>query len=79
MWKYNISPEAALSQLCEGREVCDPNPGFKEQLKVYELMLKAANEAQAQSIFQKWLDTRYTGTWYSGTFRSMTTSRRSME
>jgi dual specificity phosphatase 12 len=66
MWKYGATPEAALKQLCEGREVCDPNPGFKEQLKVYERMLHAKDEAEQQRIFQKWLDTRYTGTWYSG-------------
>ncbi|KJY00101.1 hypothetical protein TI39_contig342g00018 [Zymoseptoria brevis] len=74
MWKYNISPEVALAQLCEGREVCDPNQGFKEQLKVYEFMLKAPNKAEAQSIFQKWLDTRYTGTWYSDYSDSTTTA-----
>jgi dual specificity phosphatase 12 len=68
MYKYGVSPEAALKQLCEGREVCDPNPGFKEQLKVYHTMLQTKDNAEQQGIFQKWLDTRYTGTWYSGTY-----------
>ncbi|KAF2789167.1 tyrosine protein phosphatase 3 [Melanomma pulvis-pyrius CBS 109.77] len=39
MWKYGRTWEEALEQLCEGRPVCDPNIGFKEQ-SVYQEWLK---------------------------------------
>lgn len=66
MWKYGVSPKTALEQLCEGRPVCEPNPGFQEQLKVYERMLKEEDEGEKKEIYGHWIKNRYTGTWYSG-------------
>lgn len=65
MWKFGVSPDEALSQLQEGRGVADPNPGFFEQLEVYEEMLKATNNAAAKRVYDDWLKTRYTGDWYT--------------
>lgn len=64
MWKFGVSPHEALSQLQEGRGVADPNPGFWEQLEVYDQM-KAAGVAEAKQIYGEWLKTRYTGDWYT--------------
>jgi dual specificity phosphatase 12 len=64
MWKYKITWEQALEQLCEGRPVCDPNLGFKEQLRVYHDMLNARDEKEADEIYQKWLKNRFTGEWW---------------
>lgn len=65
MWKYHISPVEALAQLNEGRPVCEPNPGFQEQLEVYHDMLRSGSEADAKLVYEQWLKTRYTGDWYS--------------
>ncbi|CZT18730.1 uncharacterized protein RCC_04574 [Ramularia collo-cygni] len=65
MFKYGVSPSKALEQLCEGRPVCEPNPGFQEQLRVYEKMLKAKDESERDGVYQHWIKNRYTGTWYS--------------
>jgi len=61
MRTYGISPLKALVQLCEGRPVCSPNPGFMEQLEIYSHMLKAESSAKSDSIYKKWLEERYTG------------------
>ena len=63
--KYGVSPRKALVQLCEGRPVCSPNPGFMEQLEVYSHMLKAKDDAESQQIYRKWVDERYTGDWWT--------------
>lgn len=64
MWKYGRTWEEALEQLCEGRPVCDPNIGFKEQLGVYQRMLNASGVGEADSIYQKWLEERFKGEWW---------------
>ncbi|EMD95557.1 hypothetical protein COCC4DRAFT_29269 [Bipolaris maydis ATCC 48331] len=61
IWKYNISPEAALEQLCEGRPICDPNPGFKEQLEVWSAMCRAGSEKEKKRIYERWEKDRFTG------------------
>lgn len=63
MQKYNLSRDDALDQLCEGRPVCSPNPGFMEQLAVFEQMLKAGNKDKAEQIYQNWLKDRFIGDW----------------
>ncbi|KAK4632357.1 Dual specificity protein phosphatase 1 [Fulvia fulva] len=63
MWKFGVSPDEALSQLQEGRGVADPNPGFWEQLEVYDTMLKVEDPAEAKRVYDEWLKTRYTGDW----------------
>lgn len=61
MGKYELSPDDALAQICEGRPVCSPNLGFMEQLEIYHRMLKASNDAEAEQTYWKWLDERYIG------------------
>lgn len=61
MWKYHLSVSVALEQLCEGRPVCSPNPGFMEQLDIYHRMLSADSKEAAEDIYQGWLESRYTG------------------
>ncbi|KAF2186378.1 tyrosine protein phosphatase 3 [Zopfia rhizophila CBS 207.26] len=63
-WKYGRSPEEALDQLCEGRPICDPNVGFKEQLQIYHRMLNAKDDAEAEAIYQTWLKERFKGEWW---------------
>ena len=61
IWKYKLSPAAALDQLCEGRPICDPNPGFKEQLEVWGEMCRTDNEEEKKSIYERWEKDRFTG------------------
>lgn len=35
MQRYQFSPEEALARLDNGRKYCEPNAGFKEQLRIY--------------------------------------------
>lgn len=59
MWKHNISAQQALEQLREGRQRCQPNPGFMDQLRVYENILNARSKADANSRYEKWVRQRY--------------------
>ncbi|KAJ4316665.1 hypothetical protein N0V94_005346 [Neodidymelliopsis sp. IMI 364377] len=61
MWKYHLTPAAALDQLCEGRPVCDPNPGFKEQLAVWEEMCGCGTEEEKRRVYEVWEKRRFTG------------------
>lgn len=61
IWKYRLSPTAALDQLCEGRPICDPNPGFKEQLEVWSNMCRADSEEEKARIYKSWEKERFTG------------------
>ena len=63
MKKYGVTSDQALMQVCEGRPVCDPNPGFKSQLVVYRTMLDS--DGNGERIYQQWLKDRYTGDWWS--------------
>lgn len=63
MQKYGIGRDEALAQLCEGRPVCSPNPGFMEQLEVFEAMLKAEDEQKSRAIYDDWLENRFIGDW----------------
>ena len=64
MWKYHLDATTALEQLCEGRPVCDPNPGFKEQLRVWEKMCKAGSEEEKKAIYEEWEKTRFRGEYW---------------
>ena len=64
MWKYDLDAGTALDQLCEGRPVCDPNPGFKEQLSVWERMCRARTEDESRSIYEDWEKTRFKGEYW---------------
>lgn len=61
MWKYKLDLKTALAQLCEGRPICDPNPGFKEQLEVWERMCRSGDEVERKAIYDEWEKTRFTG------------------
>lgn len=61
MWKFGFGRDDALSQVCEGRPVCSPNPGFMEQLAVYEKMLLKENEGKKQQLYDDWLKDRFLG------------------
>ncbi|KAF7187232.1 Dual specificity protein phosphatase 1 [Pseudocercospora fuligena] len=66
MRKYGKTPDEALAQLCEGRPVCEPNPGFMEQLDVYHHMLKAQSSSEYHNIYDDWLKNRDgTRDWYT--------------
>jgi dual specificity phosphatase 12 len=64
MWKHGVDANVALEQLCEGRPVCDPNPGFKEQLEVWERMCKSGDESEKKKIYEEWEKTRFTGEYW---------------
>ena len=64
MWKYHLDAKTALEQLCEGRPVCDPNPGFKEQLEVWGRMCKAGNEEEKKALYEEWAKTRFMGEYW---------------
>jgi dual specificity phosphatase 12 len=64
MWTYEMDATAALEQLCEGRPVCDPNPGFKEQLEVWERMCKSGDEHVKKEMYEEWEKTRFTGEYW---------------
>jgi dual specificity phosphatase 12 len=61
MWKFGFGRDDALSQVCEGRPVCSPNPGFMEQLGVFEQMLLKENEGKKQQLYDDWLKDRFLG------------------
>lgn len=64
MWKYGVGWEQALEQLCEGRPVCDPNPGFKEQLQVWERIIKNGDKDQRRAMYEDWEKSRFKGEWW---------------
>ncbi|KAJ4982899.1 Tyrosine-protein phosphatase yvh1 [Stagonosporopsis vannaccii] len=64
MWKYRLDAGSALDQLCEGRPVCDPNPGFKEQLSIWDRMCKSQTEDEGRTIYDTWEKTRFKGEYW---------------
>jgi hypothetical protein len=48
-------------QVEEGRPVCDPNSGFKEQLAVWGEMLKEKDDVKRQALYQEWAKNRFKG------------------
>lgn len=61
MEKYGVGVEEALRWVEEGRPVCDPNPGFKEQLMVWGRMLKEENEGKRRGIYEEWKRDGFSG------------------
>lgn len=63
MWKYGYGRDYALALVCEGRPVCSPNPGFMEQLDVYERMLARPprDKEGRREIYEAWLGNRFKG------------------
>ncbi|KAF2644469.1 phosphatases II [Massarina eburnea CBS 473.64] len=70
MWKFGVGWKEGLEQLCEGRPVCDPNPGFKEQLAVWERLLKCSGELERKNTYEEWAATRFMGTSWEWEARS---------
>ena len=57
-----LSADDALKQVCEGRPVCSPNPGFMEQLGVWRRMLDVGDdEGRVKEIYRKWKENRFVG------------------
>lgn len=54
MQLLRITPTEALSQLREGRGVCDPNDGFKHQLELYHRM-DMTDKVEEHPVYQTWL------------------------
>lgn len=62
MFKYGATANEALAQLCEGRPVCSPNPGFMEQLGVfYKMLEKKSDEVEVKKIYEDWEKGRFRG------------------
>lgn len=61
MWKYGVGMDEGLQQLCEGRPVCFPNPGFLEQLAVWQTMLQEDSQPSRARIYEQWLQGRFKG------------------
>lgn len=61
MWKYGVGMDEGLRQLCEGRPVCSPNPGFLEQLAVWQRMLGESSRTRRQHLYDEWLQGRFKG------------------
>jgi dual specificity phosphatase 12 len=63
MWKFGYGRDYALEIVCEGRPVCGPNPGFMEQLGVWERMLKRPlkDKEGKKRIYEEWLGGRFEG------------------
>ena len=73
MQRYNLSPDQALEQVCEGRAICQPNPGFMEQLDVYDRMRRTQTPAESEAIYQEWLKERWTGDYWTWETRARRT------
>lgn len=54
MHKFRLPLDEALEQLRRGRGVCDPNDGFKEQLRLYHEM-GFPDEIESKPRYQRWL------------------------
>ena len=61
MKEYELGWEEALRQVEEGRPVCDPNPGFKEQLAVWGKMLRENDGTRRQALYEEWAKSRFKG------------------
>jgi dual specificity phosphatase 12 len=69
IYHYALSPSAALEQLCEGRPVCEPNVGFREQLEVWAEMCavdrkeggKEESKKEKRRVYKRWMSGRFVG------------------
>ncbi|KAF2265488.1 phosphatases II [Lojkania enalia] len=64
MWRFGGTWEERLEQLCEGRPICEPNMGFKEQLNIWGKILDCTDEARRRGIYEGWVGNRFRGTWW---------------
>lgn len=54
MHHYRYSPEEALASLRESRPFCDPNDGFRAQLKVYH-EAEMTDDLEDSTVYQRWM------------------------
>ena len=54
MRRYSITPGQALSQIREGRPLCEPNDGFWKQLELYYEMATPESVDETPA-YQRWL------------------------
>jgi dual specificity phosphatase 12 len=52
--KYRIPPQEALEQLQRSRPICEPNPGFMQQLELYH-QLQAPVDLDREPAYQRWV------------------------
>jgi dual specificity phosphatase 12 len=71
MWKFGSGRDEALSQVCEGRPVCSPNPGFMEQLDVFGQMLAKGDEDEKRQLYDDWSRDRFKGFSHEWEVRAM--------
>lgn len=57
MQRMKIDPKRALEILQESRGVCEPNPGFMEQLWLYHSM-GSPQDIESDPKYQRWLYSR---------------------
>ncbi|KAL4819113.1 protein-tyrosine phosphatase-like protein [Aspergillus spinulosporus] len=54
-WQRNaLTPQSALALLRESRPLCEPNPGFMEQLNVYHQM-GCPDDVTSHPLYSRWL------------------------
>ncbi|KAI9780883.1 MAG: tyrosine protein phosphatase yvh1 [Geoglossum umbratile] len=52
--KYHVTPQVALEQLQRSRPICEPNPGFMQQLELYH-QWQAPVDLESEPAYQRWL------------------------
>ncbi|RMZ68517.1 dual specificity phosphatase [Pyrenophora seminiperda CCB06] len=49
-------------QLCEGRPICEPNVGFREQLEVWGRMCGVeGEEGEKRRVYEEWVEGKFVG------------------
>jgi dual specificity phosphatase 12 len=61
MKRFGIGAEEGLRWVEEGRPVCEPNLGFKEQLGVWGRMLKVEDRGERERIYGEWKEQGFKG------------------
>ncbi|KAH0544866.1 hypothetical protein GP486_008490 [Trichoglossum hirsutum] len=52
--KYHVTPQEALERLQQSRPICEPNPGFMQQLELYH-QLQAPTDLDSHPAYQRWV------------------------
>lgn len=61
MARYGVGAEEGMRWVEEGRAVCDPNSGFKEQLRVWGVMLKEEDGGVRRRMYEEWKEKGFKG------------------
>src|SRR5436309_2173448 len=51
--KYRVTPQEALEQLQQSRQICEPNLGFMRQLELYH-QWQAPVDLDSEPAYQQW-------------------------